>query len=189
MDRRVAIILHGPPCTGKTAIAEELQRRVPARLISLDDGWLRGEFRHSGGERRYADVAGAPEPVLIIEVGCGEPPDLSFFGATRGAAEWVGVLRAAGREVFPFLLTADQATALARVERRLVERIRSGSVLPDNKLFLTWQFLGLHFLYEHRDARATFPDIPDFAERGLVTSDRTASGVADEILSAVGAVE
>lgn len=189
MDRRVAIILHGPPCTGKTAIAGELQRRVSARLISLDDGWLRGEFRHSGGERRYADLARAPEPVLIVEIGCGEPPDLGFYGATRGADEWVRVVRGSVREIFPFLLVTDHATALARIEQRLNERIRSGSTAAESKLFLMWQFVGLHSLHEHGDPRTAFPPMPNLTERRLVTSVRTASAFADEILCAVGAVE
>lgn len=173
MQRRVAIILHGPPCTGKTTIAAELRRLFHAGFISLDNGWAPGEFRHRGGPSRYADLAQAPEPVLVVEIGCGEPFDLSFPGATRGASEWVNVLRTSAREIWPFLLTATWKDVLQRLDER-----HGGD---PRKLFFFWQFTGLNVLYQLRHPTATFPEIPDFQEHEITTSGRTLREVIDEI--------
>ncbi len=179
MDRRVAIILHGPPCTGKTTIANELRKRLRAGFVSLDDGWCgAGGFRRQAGPRRYADLAQASESVPIVEIGCGEPPELTFPGATRAAHEWINTLRNARREVFPFLLSAEWAEVAQRLDER-----HSGD---PNKLFFIWQFIGLNALYERRHPLATFPQIQDFQERPIVTSGRTIPEVVDEIMAVAG---
>jgi hypothetical protein len=178
--RKIAIILHGPPCTVKTTLFECLARRFPGAVsyISLDDGWVEQNSYRLAAEGRYADLATDSHQILVVEVGCGEPIDLSFPGATRNATEWVDVLRRAGREIFPFLLTADWDDVVDRLDTRYAG--------DRNKLFLVWQLLGLYALYEHRHPMTTFPLMPDFIERPIRTSGRTEDDVVDEILSVVG---
>src|SRR5262249_50479039 len=142
---------HGPPATGKSTLAEVLLQRFAetSRVISLDEGWLHGQWRKMGGTGRYADIRQATEPILLLEIGCGEPPPLDFPGATRGAKEWIDVLRETRREVLFFLLTLDWTDAVERLDRRYAGH--------EAKLFLVWQHLGLHALYAHKHAMATFP--------------------------------
>lgn len=183
MDRRIAIILHGPPAIGKTTIANDLVARLGAILISLDGGWGEGEVRYRGGPGRYADLTQAVEPVLVVELGCGEPADLSFPGASRGASEWITVLRNTGRELFPFLLTADPSEVPARLEHRLDEWIRLRRMPANNKFSMLCNFLGVHFLYANRHPLVTFPDVDGFYEQALSTTGRNAGAVVDEIIS------
>ena len=178
-ERNVAIVLHGPPAVGKTAISGSLRSRVGenrSRHISLDDGWHIGQFRYQGGVNRYSDLASAVEPVLIIELGCGEPPDLAFPGATRGADEWIDALRKAGREIFCFLLSADSQD----VEKRLEDRCRGN----EHALFLFWQYFGLLALYDRQHALVTIPGISGISESRIETSGRTVLEVAESIISA-----
>jgi hypothetical protein len=186
MSRRIAIILHGPPGTGKSTLSDEIYRRLPARHISLDGGWMPGEIRHRGGPGRYADLATAVERVLLIELGCGEPLDMSFAGATRGAPEWICALKQSGREVFGFRLLAEPDDAAQRIEERLDRWIRERMITPDQRLGLLWNFLGLHFLYNMRHATATFPQIIDFAEMDIMTTGHSVPEVADQIMTSAG---
>ncbi|HEX4609049.1 MAG TPA: hypothetical protein VH092_12655, partial [Urbifossiella sp.] len=82
-----AIILRGPPGVGKTTVRELLRSHLgrTARHINLDEYWGKGEWRYSQPDFRYADLQLATEPVLLVELGWGEPPGLAFPGATRGA--------------------------------------------------------------------------------------------------------
>ena len=186
MNRRIAVILHGPPATGKTALSEQLRQRLSAKHISLDEGWFPGDARFKGGPDRYAEIASATDNVLLIELGCGEPVDLSFDGATRGAAEWISVLQRSGREVFGFRLCADPDDAAKRIEERLNRWIQEKRMERTNKLFAFWQFLGLHFLDQMRHPIATFPEIDGFVETEIVTTGRSESECADQIMIAVG---
>ena len=173
--------MHGPPSVGKTEISKEILRaRTPGtiRLISLDDGWLPGEFRYSGGPPRYADLSKAQEPILVIELGCGEPPDLTFSGATRGAQDWVSVLQAPGRVVAPFLLWLEWSDAVARLTKRWQN--------SPNALFLILQSIGVYALYAHQDPLTTFPSMPGFHEERVLTSGRTIPEVAKEIMYKAG---
>jgi hypothetical protein len=55
-----------------------------------------------------------------------------------------------------------------------------------NALFLFWQHIGLHALYDHQHPMATFPVIPGFREERIVTSGRTIADVTDEIMRKSG---
>jgi hypothetical protein len=178
--RRVAIVLYGPPATGKSTLAEVLRHRLvqASRTISLDDGWLHGQWRKTGGAGRYADIRQATEPILLLEIGCGEPPPLDFPGATRAANEWIDVLRESGREDFFFLLTLDWTDAAERIDRRFTGQ--------EAKLFLVWQHLGLHALYAHKHAMVTFVSNLGVQEHALDTSKLTSEMAADEVLRIAG---
>src|SRR5262249_27657440 len=98
------------------------------------------------------------EPVLIAQLASGEPPDLSFSGATRAAQEWLDVLRQSGREAFAFLLQMEWDDAVARLTVR---------PQAQGNLFRLMQELGLYPLYEHQHALATFPVVQNFNEHTL----------------------
>lgn len=173
---KIAIVLHGPPCSGKTETAKELVRRLtPARssFLSLDAGWMPGHFRYHPGPQRYADVAAVSEPVLLIEVGCGEPCDLRLPGATQGAAEWVDVLRRANRRIHAFALRMDWDDARAR----LLDRYRGRPAA----LFEFWQHVGLYALFVHGDPIATFPAEVELSEEPLDSSKMTIVEMVDYI--------
>lgn len=179
--QNTAIILHGPPGVGKTSISQEIQRRCPSGMvnrISLDEYWLSGQRRYLGELGRYSDLRAAQEPVVVIELGCGEPPDLTFAGATRGAEEWVRVLRDTGRAIFPFRIWCEFSEAANRLDERYAGR--------SDKLFWVWRDIGLYALYEHQHAIATFPAIPEFHEVRISTSGRSLPDVADEIIRRSG---
>jgi hypothetical protein len=178
--RKVAIILRGPPAVGKSSIRDRIVARLggqaTVRTVNLDAYWgPPHEWRYNEVAFRYADLQLAKEPVLVVALSSGEPPDLSFPGATRAAQEWVALLRQSGREVFPFLLWMDWNAAVTRLLAR--HRCNLHQVMRE---------LGLYSLYEHQHQLATFPAIPHFQEHRIVTSSRTVDNVADEILQRAG---
>ena len=78
---------------GKTTVADLLCHRLMAGTkIILDNEWFPGEVRYKGGPTRYLDLQNRTEGTIVIEIGCGEPPDLCQPGATTGALEWKDVL-------------------------------------------------------------------------------------------------
>lgn len=173
---KVAIVLHGPPCSGKTETAKELVRRFTperSRFVSLDVGWMLGDSRYNPGPQRYADLATASERALVIEIGCGEPPDLRLPGATQGAAEWIEVLRRSNRRILAFALQMDWDDARAR----LWDRYRGRPAA----LFEFWQHIGLYSLFVHGDPIATFPPSVGLSEEPLNSSKQTISEMADYI--------
>ena len=177
-----AIILRGPPGTGKTQISQEIVRRFKdgdVQLVNLDRGWGSYpvlEFRYVGGPGRYADIHDAAAPILVIELGCGEPPGLEFDGATRAASEWLDILKNAGREIHPFLLWAEWSDA--------VERLTTGwEAYPFDKLFWVWQQLGLRALYENLHPTAS---IPQLQETRLVTTGKSVSEATGFVLARSG---
>jgi hypothetical protein len=119
MDRKIAIVLRGPPGAGKTTIACEIRRRlkVTTGFVMLDTFWYPGEKRFEG-HCRYWDLIDDCD-ALIIELGYGEPEPEKFFGATKNPGEWLHILEAGGREVFFFLLWAPIAESLLRKQGRM----------------------------------------------------------------------
>ena len=179
--RRVAVVLHGPPTAGKSQVGQEIQGRYESErveLISLDAGWAPGERRHTGGRGRYEDLRNAQAPILILELACGEPTDLSFRGATRGAQEWVSVLQDSGRLVFPFLLWLEWPDAVERVMNRWNGHPHLLQGVANQ--------LGFYAFYEHLEAIVTFPQIVGFTEERIMTSGRVIPEITDDILRRCG---
>lgn len=171
-----AIILRGPPGVGKSAVRNLLRQHLgdSARFINLDSYWEKNEWRYAEPDFRYADLQLATEPVLLVELAWGEPDNLAFPGATRGANEWVSILRKVNREIFPFLLTADWNDIVNRLTHRHGDH---ADVLDQ---------LGRASFYEHHHPMFTYPSIPGFIERTINTSNRTEESVANEIKKVVG---
>jgi hypothetical protein len=171
-----AIILRGPPGVGKSAVRNLLRSDLgqAARFINLDAYWGKNEWRYSQPDFRYADLLLATEPVLLVELAWGEPDGLAFPGATRGANEWVKILRSAKREIFPFLLTAQWNDILARLTKRHGDHAH---VLDQ---------LGRASFYEHKHHMFTYPDIPGFTEKTIDTTGKSEDSVADEIRKVAG---
>ena len=117
MSRKIAIVLRGPPCGGKTSVACEVARQLasPVTFISLDDGWSHGEQRFKN-DGRYSDLASDVQ-TLIVELGFGEPVGESFAGATRDPNAWLKILRESGRSVFLFLLQPPLEETFRRIAR------------------------------------------------------------------------
>ncbi len=181
-SEKIAIVLHGPPCSGKTQTANELVRRLtPARsrFVSLDVGWAPGHPRYNPGSLRYADLVAASEPVLVIEIGCGEPSDLRFPGATQGAAEWIELLRRSNRRILAFQLRMNWDDARAR----LWERYRDSPIA----LFEFWQHVGLYALFDHGDPTTAFPASAGLPEESLNSSEQTTTEMADYIQTRLAA--
>ncbi len=174
---RKAIILHGPPCVGKSTIAGLLQSRIHGSgFVNLDSYWGPTEQRGRGGLCRYADLQGHQARVLIIELGLGEPENMTP-GATRQANEWVQILRNDGRKVFPFLLWMNWEDAT----KRMLDRA-SREQSPLYKF--SWETASYAW-YEHKHNLTTFPSIPDFEEERIITTDRTPDEISIEIMQKV----
>jgi hypothetical protein len=163
---------------GKSAVREQLQDHLggSARHVNLDAYWGKGEWRYEQPAFRYADLRLATEPVLVVELAWGEPDGLAFPGATRGAGEWIGILREAGREVFPFFLTARWTEILKRLTERH-GRDAEHNVLAE---------LGRASFYEHGHHLFGYPAIPGVTERTIDTTGRTAESVAEQIRAVAG---
>jgi hypothetical protein len=134
---------------------------------------------------RYADIRDAPEPLLVIELGCGEPSNLSFDGAMRGASEWIDILRAAGREIFSFLLWIEWEEMLERVvERSLREN-------PKTPLYSIWNGVGVYALYAQRHPYHTLPEAATIGIREVIinaSKQRSKEAITDEILRSAGLI-
>jgi hypothetical protein len=109
-----------------------------------------------------------------MELAWGEPPDLSFPGATRGANEWVDVLRQAGRQIFAFLLTADWHEIVTRLIARHID------------LLAAMNQIGRASFYEHHHHYFMYPAIPGFVEQTIDTTGRTEQSVVDEVRQIAG---
>ncbi len=175
---RKAIILRGPPGVGKSAVRTLLRYHLgeAARYIDLGAYWGKDEWRFAQTDFRYADLQLATEPVLLVELAWGEPPGLSFPGATTGANEWVDVLRKAKREIFPFLLIAEWNDIL----KRLMDR--HGPHMHRN----VHEQLGRASFFEHKHHLFAYPEMPGFTERIIDTTRRSEESVEEEIRKIAG---
>jgi hypothetical protein len=111
---------------------------------------------------------------LVIELAWGEPPDLSFPGATSGANEWVQVLRQASRQIFAFMVTANW--------QEIVNRLTSRHGI----LLHAMDQIGRASFYEHRHHLFMYPVSSGIAEQAIDTTGRTEQSVADEIQRRAG---
>lgn len=113
MPKRLAVVLRGPMGVGKSTVADELCRLLSTvPKIVLDDHF---QIR---GLARDAIFSPRSENALVIELGCGEPTDLSFDGFTRGAQAWYDALLRDGREVHFFKLWAGWPTIQKNMSSR-----------------------------------------------------------------------
>jgi hypothetical protein len=115
---------------------------------------------------------------LLVEIACGEPADPALLGATRNAREWVEVLRAAGRDVIPILLTVERTEAEVRIMRRY-QGIHMAAIRHE---------VGIHDLYVRKDPKFTFPSAAGLREFRVGTTGRSAGDVAVEIMRLAGLV-
>jgi hypothetical protein len=88
----------------------------------------------------------------------------------------MGILRRAGREIFPFFLTADWGDILTRLNER---HGREGhhNVLAE---------LGRASFYEHGHYLFRYPDIPGLTERTIDTTGKTTESVAEVVMKEAG---
>lgn len=177
-EERKAIVLHGPAAVGKSTIWAEIQRRCgcKAAFVNLDDGWGGPTELRGNPNTRYMDLRNATAQILVIEIGCGEPGNLAYYGATRAAAEWIGILQTAGRTIYPFLLKVEWPEALKRIEERARQR----------GIGALWHGAGVWHLYDQKHPFHTFPTLPGFAEASIDTTGREIKSVVDEILQKSG---
>jgi hypothetical protein len=162
-NRKIAILLHGPTCMGKSTVARLLLGGLAP--VILDQEWAVGERRYLGGPKRYEDLR-SDESLIVFELGCGEPLGLPFPGATRGALEWRQLLESENRKLFAFLLWSDWSD----VERRVRERGEN----------IEWA-RGWYDLYVQKDDRVTFPSSVRIRQHKIVTSGKTPMDVANDI--------
>lgn len=122
----VAVILRGPPCGGKTTVAKRLLECFgdDASLAILDRFWMPGEKRYLG-ICRYWDLFDE-SPVLIVELGYGEPHGDAFHGATRNPREWLTLLEASGRRPLFFLIWAPWEETRTRLLKRRITNPDAG---------------------------------------------------------------
>jgi hypothetical protein len=120
----IAVLLRGSIGVGKSTVVDILLSKLgqPAKTqANLDSGWGEHEFRYTNkGAERYADLAKRQEPVLFIELSCGEPfvLGLSGHGATLNPREWISILDSENRRLHAFLLTAPWADTETRLRQR-----------------------------------------------------------------------
>jgi len=125
IDRKLAIILRGPPATGKSTIAEAICASAStsgrsAKMVNLDHGWSANERpAQNGGPARYPELVSCEEDVLVIELAQGEPCLIGVpgEGATLNPSEWLNLIKP-GRAVFSFLLWADWDHLAAWLRKR-----------------------------------------------------------------------
>ena len=120
--QKLAIILRGPPATGKSTVAEAICASArtcgySAKVVNLDQGWLAHErpSRH-GGPARYPELVSCSEDLLVVELAQGEPSLLGVAGegATHNPLEWLSLIMPEW-QVFSFLLWADWDQLSARL--------------------------------------------------------------------------
>lgn len=117
MPKKHAVVLRGPMGVGKSTVADILcQQLMSGEKVILDNWWYPGQMRYGGGLPRYFVLRHRTETTIVIEIGCGEPPDLCQPGATTGALEWNEVLEGQGRAVYLFQLWAEWPTIRANMQ-------------------------------------------------------------------------
>jgi hypothetical protein len=132
----------------------------------LDDGWAPGHRRYADGPDRYKDLR-SQDDVLVMELGCGEPTDFSFRGATRNPGEWLQVLRDEHRQLHAVLLWGEWDAVERRAQRR-------GTI----GMLTVRMWYGL---YAGRDEIVTFPAGAGIVETVIDTTSLTPEQVAAEI--------
>lgn len=153
--RRVAILLRGPQCTGKTTTAQILL--AGKKPVSLDDG-------------NY-DQLRTSDDVLVIELGYGEsegePP-----GPTREPAQWQQVLADEKRELYAFFLTADRSVREERAKKERWRNVSAGTLNASDAI-------------HRRPEVTAFAKTAGITEVTIDTSRKSESEVADEIRETV----
>ncbi|MGI8980791.1 MAG: hypothetical protein ACR2FY_16305, partial [Pirellulaceae bacterium] len=140
--------------------------------IILDNEWFPGEVRYKGGPSRYLDLQNRTEGTIVIEIGCGEPPDLCQPGATTGALEWIEVLDRQGRAVHPFLLWAEWPAIRANMQSK-------------RSLEILWARLW-HEAYRNQIDVVSLPKPLADIEQQIKVDGKSAKEVAAEILAIIG---
>ena len=184
LDEKIAIVLHGPPCCWKTTVKDKIVEALkdkPVRFVSLDRYWVPEDPKFRGGPYGYQDLQEAVEPVLVIELAQGEPPDYQFPGATRAARVWVDVLDATNRRICAYRLWVREA----EFEERLRNRPGENRVSMEHKRQIYQDYVN-GVLTTRFD-----PDIVELAEKNIDTSTapfNSPEKVADWILGDCGLI-
>jgi hypothetical protein len=159
--QRIAILLRGPQCVGKTTTGRLLFGGEDP--VSLDNGPPFAGLR-SG------------ETVLVLELGRGEDYPIrpnSRPGRTRNPGEWLTVLAEEKRPLWAFFLTADWPAVEVRA------RSEGGRRVTRESARLSYD------LHESHEEGTTLPATAGIRERTIDTTRMTADEVAAEILRAV----
>jgi hypothetical protein len=176
MTQPIAVILRGPMGVGKTTIGQAILSKGGfhgSRPILLDDGWLINAWRYSTtGTSRYRDLATSTLPVLVAELGCGEPVDLLSNGATRNPMEWMRVLQSVGREVYCFRLWSSWC----EIEERM-RGFRPAEILQAKLWYCA---------YDKNDPVVTFPPGVEISEHQIDRTKKTDAEVVTEIGAIAG---
>jgi hypothetical protein len=168
MTKKIAVVLRGPMGVGKSTVADQVCRLLNAGAkIVLDDHY------EARGRERDALFTGRQNDALVIELGCGEPLDLTFNGFTRDAEAWCGLLRQAGREVYFFKLWADWATVHQNMASRRSSHLLSATL---------W-----HRAYSTGLDIVTLPSPLRGLEQTINVDSKSPTQVAEEIVAAIRA--
>jgi hypothetical protein len=159
-SQRIAILLHGPSCVGKTSVGRLLlNNNEPIEL----------------GPGPY-DYLRSSENVIVLHLGCGEDYPLradSHLGPTRNPEPWQQVIEEENRALFAFLLTADWPAIEARALAESSRGVTLGSAC------LSYQ------LYRNRHEVVTLPATAGILEDEIDTTHMNHNDVASVIRSHV----
>lgn len=127
MPTPTALIVRGPPGSGKTTLVEAVLAKGRAQGVScarvhLDDGWGPGEVHRQRGATaaaRYPCLVQRPESLLVVDLALGEPgfAQTDELGATRRPREWVALLQRQ-HDVVLVRLRAPWLVCQARIQAR-----------------------------------------------------------------------
>ncbi len=121
LDEKIAIVLHGPPCSGKTTVKDAISVALgdtTVGFVSLDRYWVPTDSKYRGGPYNYRDLRSADEQVLVIELAEGEPLGYQSPGATRAARAWVDILKATNRQISAYRLWVRERDFEVRLRNR-----------------------------------------------------------------------
>jgi hypothetical protein len=112
---KLAVVVRGPPSTGKTATCNRLacfasKLNLKSKQINLDSYDMEG-FIDDNVERTYPNLDGIKEDWALIEIGYGGY-------ATKRPQTWVSKLKAQGFRICLFKLWADEVTTINRSNKR-----------------------------------------------------------------------